>query len=154
MGEFPFFYITPFIPKFPVVMQASSETDFPDAMAKARYPRIRELYFMCGIILGFSNKVQGEGNLYRGMYASEVEGLRDREIPIDLLEEEFRNVRSASTCLQKCLGVPKCLSFQWNLMEERCGLYNNTFSSSVNIQIGNRYYAVMKGSSNNIFFKL
>lgn len=157
MGEFPFFYVTPFTPKFPVLTQASesSETDFPDAMAKARYPSTRDLFLMCavhGIVLGmFSDKVQGEGNPYRGLYASEVEVLRDREIPADLPEEEFRSVRSASTCLRKCLGVPKCLSFQWNLVEGRCKLYNNSFSSSDNSQIGNRYYTVIKGSSNNIF---
>ncbi|XP_052722194.1 uncharacterized protein LOC128193046 [Crassostrea angulata] len=117
-------------------------------MAKARYPSTRDLFLMCavhGIVLGmFSDKVQGDGNLYRGLYASEVEVLRDREIPADLPEEEFRSVRSASTCLQKCLGVPKCLSFQWNLMEGRCKLYNNSFSSSDNSQIGNRYYTVIK----------
>lgn len=128
---------------------------FPDAMAKARYPSTRDVFLMCvvhGIVLGiFSDKVQGDGNLYRGLYASEVEVLRDREIPADLPEEEFRSVRSASTCLQKCLGVPKCLSFQWNLVEGRCKLYNNSFSSSDNSQIGNRYYTVIKGSSNNIF---
>lgn len=132
---------------------ASSETEFPDAMAKARYPRFRELFFMCAVILAFSDKVQGEGNLYRGLYATEVEVLKDREIPDIFLEEEFRNIRSASTCLQKCLGVPKCLSFQWNLMEQRCRLYKNTFSSSVNSQIGNRYFTVIKGSRNNIFSK-
>lgn len=79
------------------------EIDFFDVMVKVRYLSIRDLFLMCvvyGIVLGmFLDKVQGDGNFYRGLYVLEVEVLRDREIFVDFFEEEFRSVCLVFICL-------------------------------------------------------
>lgn len=99
------------------------------------------------IIVTCDTVVLAKKTRYRSMYAREVNLLKDKDISSRIIGE-YRNIRSTSNCLNLCLNVQICLSFQFNNIEGRCRLYDNTFSNSFISQSGNRYFLALKGKTN------
>ncbi|XP_062615736.1 uncharacterized protein LOC134277420 [Saccostrea cucullata] len=88
-------------------------------------------------------RVTGAKTFYRGLYAREVDTLRDTGIFYDVIGEHS-NVPSVSSCLLICLRTKTCLSFHYNKIEGHCRLYSNIFFSSDISQKGNRYFLALK----------
>ena len=109
------------------------------------------LPYLYSLLLIVSTRGEVEkGRAYRVLYASEVEDLKDTSLPTEAFDQnlgEFKHVRSVSMCLAQCLGVPNCLSFQWNKITMLCRLFSISVAEALphGIQNGNRYFSVLKG---------
>ena len=106
----------------------------------------RKFYFI--ILFSLVNNSEGDMDV-RNVYLNKI--LNHKKImsnPSDVLAPE--NNIEASTCIQKCMALLECSSFNYNVKEKMCEfLSQDGHLSSENTEVGWEFYKIVQTSTQN-----